>query len=851
MAGTDDKRQQVNSPAPQNANGNLVAQRRTEVDVWKHSQWLTATLASMGDGVICTDALGRVSFLNDVASSLTGWAPSEAIGRPLPEIFQIVDGRALEPIDSPALRALKQRAIVRLANPMILIARDGTRRPIDDCAAPMLSDAQELLGAVLVFRDVTERKQAFEIKARLAAIVESSEDAIVSKTLDGVILTWNAGAEHIFGYTASEAVGQSITIIIPPERYDEERYILAQIRQGQRIESFETIRVAKDGRRLHISLTISPIRDDEGRVIGTSKIARDITERTVAARREREQGRLMRLLPEAALTIHSSGSLDSVLRAIAEEARRILCAQRAVSSLPVDDDSAQGNHNVWAAPNDEHRLAPGLEALVEDLSAEVCRTNRPMRLAWAELAALPAVRQASAVGQCCNGLTSWLAAPFVSRTGKNLGLVQVSNKVDGDFSELDEAALVQLAHLASVAIENARLYGELREQDRRKDEFLALLAHELRNPLAPLRNGLQVMRLADRDPASMMLAREMMERQLNHMVRLVDDLLDVSRISRNKMELRRSRVLLADVVSGAVELARPVVEAAGHELIVTLPEQPIYLDADLTRLAQVFGNLLTNSAKYTERGGRIWLTANREGHQVSVGIRDTGIGIPDCALPHIFDMFSQVDRSIERSTGGLGIGLALVRGLVEMHGGTVEASSPGPGAGSTFIVRLPVLEDHVETPTLKPSDNGARAVGANRRILVVDDNRDSAISMTIMLRLLGNDVRSAHDGLEAFELAQSFHPQVILMDLGMPKLNGYDATRRIREQPWGHDTIIVALTGWGQEVNRARSKEVGCDGHLVKPVHLPDLEDLLNELAEREGKTISRNAEGLTSQGLP
>lgn len=373
----------------------------------------------------------------------------------------------------------------------------------------------------------------------------------------------------------------------------------------------------------------------------------------------------------------------------------------------------------------------------------------------------------------------------------------------------------------------------LREADRRKDDFIALLAHELRNPLAPLRNGLQVMRLAGGDAHVVAQARAMMDRQLGHMVRLIDDLLDISRISRNKMELRRSRVLLVDAVGSAVEATRPLIEAAGHQLTVSLPPEPVFLEADLTRLAQVFNNLLTNSAKYTERGGRIWLTAERQEDAVVVTVRDTGIGIPADALPHIFDMFSQVDRTIERSTGGLGIGLALVKGLVEMHGGIVTVESGGQDKGSTFTVRLPVLESRPELAVSAPNNDQA-ASGPKWRMLVVDDNRDSAASMAMMLKLLGNEVITAHDGIEAVQTADTFRPQVILMDVGMPQLNGLDATRRIREQPWGKDLHIVAVTGWGQGGDRDRSREAGCDGHLVKPVSLADLEELLAELAGGE-----------------
>ncbi len=282
------------------------------------------------------------------------------------------------------------------------------------------------------------------------------------------------------------------------------------------------------------------------------------------------------------------------------------------------------------------------------------------------------------------------------------------------------------------------------------------------------------------------------------------------------------------MVALAVETARPAFDAAGHDLTISIPPEPVFLDADLTRLAQVFSNLLTNSAKYTERGGHVWLTAERPDGQVVVMVRDTGIGIPAASLPTIFDMFSQVDRSVERATGGLGIGLALVRGLVEMHGGTITAASGGQGQGSTFTVTFPVPGER-EPLVAPPADNALRRPESGRRILVVDDNRDSAESMAMMLELLGHEVRTAHDGIEGVEEAERFRPAIVLMDVGMPRLNGLDATRRIREQPWGRDIRIFVLTGWGQEGDRERSRAAGCDGHLVKPVELSDLQKLLAE----------------------
>ncbi len=365
---------------------------------------------------------------------------------------------------------------------------------------------------------------------------------------------------------------------------------------------------------------------------------------------------------------------------------------------------------------------------------------------------------------------------------------------------------------------------ELRDQDRKKDDFIALLAHELRNPLAPIRNGLNVLRLAGADQEALRETREIMERQITHMVRLIDDLLDISRINRNKMDLRLTRVSLAEAVNTALETARPLIDAGGHNLSVSIPDRPVYLEGDLTRLAQVFSNLLTNSAKYTRYGGRIWLTAERRGAEVAVSVRDDGIGIPAAALENIFDMFSQVDRSVERATGGLGIGLALVKRLVEMHGGTVVAASGGEGRGSTFTVMLPVTTAPA-VPAPKADGNGRPAF--RRRILIVDDSRDGASTLARMLKLMGNDVRTANDGLEGIEAAGEFHPEVVLMDVGMPVLNGLDATRRIRAQNWGREMTIIALTGWGQEGDKERSREAGCDGHLVKPVNIDDLEKLL------------------------
>jgi signal transduction histidine kinase len=405
--------------------------------------------------------------------------------------------------------------------------------------------------------------------------------------------------------------------------------------------------------------------------------------------RERERGRLLQQVADAALTIHACGSLERVLQVIAEEARRIIGAHQSATSLTLGEDWSQAINTVSMSDKYERWRSYDAPTTGKGIYAEVCRTNRPMRLTQAELLAHPGWRDFSGEGDRHPPMRGWLAAPFIGRSGKNLGLIQLTDKHEGEFTESDEAILVQLAHIASVAIENARLYDALREQDRRKDEFLATLAHELRNPLAPIRTGLEILKVAGEGERGKKL-RDMMERQVGHMVRMVDDLLDVSRITRGKVELRKERVALGAVVESAVETSLPLIQAAGHSLSVELPPRPLLLDADPTRLAQVFANLLNNAAKYTPAGGRIRIAAARDGGRVVVRVEDSGVGIPADMLPKVFDMFIQVGRSIDRSQGGLGIGLTLVRQLVLMHGGTTDAASEGPGRGATFTVRLPL-----------------------------------------------------------------------------------------------------------------------------------------------------------------
>jgi signal transduction histidine kinase len=392
---------------------------------------------------------------------------------------------------------------------------------------------------------------------------------------------------------------------------------------------------------------------------------------------------------------------------------------------------------------------------------------------------------------------------------------------------IETARLAEMTRLRDMLQQRTQ---ELTEADRQKDAFLATLAHELRNPLAPIRNAVHILQLKSPPDPEVHWGLDVIDRQLRQMTRLIDDLLDLSRITRNLLDLRQERLDLAAVLQAAVETSRPLIKERGQEFVVTQPPEPIVLHADPIRLAQVISNLLNNAAKYTERGGHIWLTAERQGREAIMTVRDTGIGIPAEMLPRIFEMFMQGERSRDGAQGGLGVGLTLVKRIVELHGGTITAHSAGPGLGSAFIVRLPVISEPLPARPRASSEQASTAPAAARRILVVDDERISAASLGRLLRIKGHEIRTAHDGLEAMGVADEFRPDVVLLDIGLPKMNGYEVAQWLRQQLWGQGMVLIALTGWGQERDRHRSQAAGFDHHLVKPVDPAALVQLLASL---------------------
>ena len=747
---------------------------------------LSTTLASIGDAVIACDDNRRVTFLNREAERLTGWTSAEAEGKTVEEIFRIVNEESGEAVELPVARVLREGRAVGLANHTVLVARDGTRTPIADSAAPIRRPGQPAEGVVLTFRDVSEQRAADFAQARVAAIVQYSGDAILTKTLDGIIRSWNAGAERLFGYTAHETVGQSVTMLIPPDRLHEEPEILDRLHHGQAVERLETIRKTKDGRLLPVMLSVSPLRDREGRIVGASKVVHDLTAVVAAREALRRENELL------ATTLASIG--DGVI---------VTDARGRVTSINPQAEALTGWTNAEARGRD----------LVSVFTIVNEQTRQPV-----DNPVHHVLERGAIVGLANHTLLlardgtersiDDSAAPIRDADGTLVGVVLVFRDIT---SRRQAERLVQAA-------------------ERRKDEFLAILSHELRNPLAPIRMAIGLLQRVDVAHApSTVKVRELhsvIDRQSQQLTRLLDDLLDISRIASGKIGLKTSRIPLCLAVSDAVDAVRPYVESMKHSLEVNFEDHGIDVEGDLARLAQVFTNVLNNAAKYTVEGGRITLTVRREGPDAVIRVRDTGIGLTPAQLPRIFEMFAQVDPSLERGRGGLGVGLTLSRTLIELHHGRIEAHSEGLGRGSEFVVRLPALTpaaDKIAAPEPPASVPATRRL----RILIADDNVDAVTVLAGGLKLAGHVVHAAHDGVAALAAVDTFQPDLAIVDIGMPKLNGYEVARRLRER-FGKQLVLIALTGWGQDEDRRRALSAGFDHHLTKPMDLAELHRMIS-----------------------
>ncbi len=652
---------------------------------------------------------------------------------------------------------------------------------------------------LLAIEDVTESEATAnslrESEQRFRELFDLGPVAVFSCDRDGVLQNYNRCAAEMWRREPArddprERYCGSFGLYHPDGRrlLHEESPMVQVLRTGVPVRNVEVLIERPDGSRIPVVMSFAPLRNEQGDISGAITSFYDITDRKRAEDSLRESEQRMRFvmdsMPQKLFTATPSGGVDYFNPQWTE-----------FTGLPFEtirdwgwtqfihpDDVAE-NVRVW-----KHSIDTG----------EPFQFEHRFRRA--------------------DGEYRWHFSRALARRDAEGKLVMW---VGGNTDIHDQMQTAnQLRQYAA----------DLSEADRHKNEFLAMLAHELRNPLAPMVNAMRIIQIAGGDPQTLRTASEMMERQIGQMVRLVDDLLDVNRISRGTIELRKAPMELASAVAHAVEAVRPQCEALGHDMTVVVPPVPIYLFGDPARLAQVIGNLLSNACKFTEPGGRIELTVVREGEQAILRVRDSGIGIPADQVPRIFDMFVQVDASLAGSKGGIGMGLTLVKELVELHDGTVEVHSAGTGHGSEFVVRLPVLSD-VPMPEPEPEPIGKESTSLpRRRILVVDDNRDAADSLAALLKLAGHETETAYDGLDAVDRAETFRPELILLDIGLPKLGGYEVARRIREQPWGNGTVLVALTGWGHEDDRENSRTAGFRDHLVKPVKHDALMKLLAEL---------------------
>ncbi|MCE9554144.1 MAG: PAS domain S-box protein [Planctomycetes bacterium] len=1087
-------------------------------------------LASIGEGVIVTDAAAKVTFLNSVAEQLTGCDFAAAQGLSVETVVRVLDEVTREPVENPVLQALREGKTTNPAGHSVLLARDGKERGVEQIAAPIRDAHGEISGVILVFRDVSHTRRWNIERGRLAALLASSDDAIIGLSTRGAVVSWNLGAERLYGYTAEEIIGQRLApLIVPPDHAAENNDLMQRVARGERVDVLETVRTNKAGRRLDISKRISPILDSAGEIVGISTIDRDISQRRAAERRRnarlavtqivaqeqklevagprileavcralqwdggclwtpglsgnelhcrevwvepsldgesfREQSLRTALMPGVGLPgrvwqeahciwvadvalddnftrtataaqagLHGAfgcpimlgGSLQGVIefyhreilepdedllemmstmghqigqfleRARAQEALReseellrlrvneVIDAEERIRSvintamdaiITIDDRGImqtfnpaaerlfgrsaedvigchvrmlvpEGNRHEYAAyaarfletgevgSGREVRglrsdgttvpieLAAGefhlkgkryftgtlheiterkrIEATLRFLAdaskllsqlvdyretlervaelavpdfADWCavdmiapdgtlervavahihphqlarlkeyygrRPHRPettfgppqvVRTGKSEWAAIVTdeMLESAAVDEeslaFFRDLTprSFLCVPLTSQDQTLGSLTFVLSEPGRRYTSDDLAVAEDLARRAVIALENARLYQQIQEADRRKDEFLAMLAHELRNPLAPIRSGLDILSLQASAPKETL---EIMQRQVDHLVRLVDDLLDVSRFIRGKVDLRKSPVELSAIVTQAIDVMKSLAADESQSITVVIPSEPIWLDVDRVRIVQVLENLLHNAVKYSDRGAKIELHAKRAGTEAVIRVCDNGIGIDAELLPKVFDLFTQSTRTLDRAQGGLGIGLTLVRNLVEMHDGTVTARSEGLGKGSEFEVRLPLMAAAVQPQTPLPL---VQDEAGPWRVLIVDDNVGAARLLSTLVGKLGtHQVAVAHDGLTAVAQVTEFRPDIVLLDIGLPGMDGFDVARAIRGLGTGCDARLIAVTGYGQEEDRRRSLEAGFDDHVVKPVSVNTLSQILS-----------------------
>jgi len=818
----------------------IAERRKREQDTAR----LAAIVESSDDAIVTKDLDGTVTSWNSAAERLYGYTAQEAVGQ---NIGLIIPRDRIEE-ENQVLQRVGQGLSVEPFD-TIRVRKDGVSIDTSLTVWPIKDPAGTITGVSQITRDISGRQQADERRRRLAAIVEASDDAILSKDLNGVIKSWNQGAERMFGYTAAEAVGQSIRIIIPKDREDEETAVLDRIKRGGKIEYFETMRCRKDGTTLPVSLSVSPMRNEAGTVIGASKIARDITDRKRAEEKADQERHRLAFLAQMAEALPRYLDYRKTLTAIATLAVPAIADWCAVDV--VRDDGEIERLAVVNVDPARTETARAIALRYEDPTLpysirQVIRTATPVMIAeitdeMISAAAHGDQQRIEALRSL--GLISYLCVPLMV-SGRAFGALALATAESGRRYSNDDLRFAEdLAWRIGIAMENARSYEELQRANRLKDEFLATLSHELRTPLNAILGYSRMIRAGMLSGGNLAGAVATIERNSTSLNQMVEDVLDVSRIVAGKMRLSVQSIELPLVLHEAVNTIKPAAEAKHIRIHTVIDSQVGPISGDPDRLRQIIWNLLSNAVKFTPKEGQIQVRLERINSSVEIIVSDSGIGIPSDFLEHIFERFRQADSSTTREHAGLGLGLSIVRNLTELHGGSVYASSGGPGTGATFRVRLPLMIVHpepLEEKRVHPQHDPKPLVErlpdlSGTHVLAVDDEPDALRLLADILRAAGARVTMARSGAAALDKIADAHPDVLVADLGMPLMDGFELIRRLRESEDEavRDVPAAALTAYARSEDRAKTLQGGFEMHLAKPVDPVELASAVKALARR------------------
>ena len=823
---------------------------------YRSEQYLTI-LNDAPIGVYLVDADFRIREVNPPALPMFGEIPGGVIGRDFDEVMhRIREPKRADEVVRIFRQTLDTGTPYVTPEPVELAVR-GKASKYYEWRLNRITLPDGRFGLVCYFRDITEQRNAAAARAHLAAIIDSADDAIIAKDLDGIIQSSNAAAERLFGYTSDELVGRPVRILIPPERQSEEDEILARLRRGERIEHFETIRTRKDGSPVNISLTISPVRDDSGKIIGASKIARDVTEIKHA---EAERIRLLQENAAVTETLNNVGAIvasdldrSRVVQAVTDAATELTTAEFGAFFYNVVDDAGESYtlYTISGVPRDAFSrfpmprntevFEPTFKGTGIVRSADI--TKDPRYGHNAPYHGMPPGHLP---------VRSYLAVPVKGRAGDVIGGLFFGHSSVDRFNEQHERLAVGIASWASVALENARMYMNVQEASRLKDEFLASLSHELRTPLNAILGYARMLRTGIIAPNKKDKAIDTIERNATSLTQIVEDVLDISRIVSGKIRLNVQSVDFPDIVRSAIDAVAPAADAKGVRLECVLDPQASPISGDPERLQQVLWNLLSNAVKFTNRGGRVQVRLERVHSHVEVNVSDTGIGISPEFLPHVFERFRQADAGIARERGGLGLGLSIARQLIEMHGGTIDASSGGPGQGATFRVRMPLMILHPAADQF-PRVHPRAATAASKapvgdlggvHVLAVDDEPDALSLVTEVLEAVGARVTTAGSAQAALDNLDREVPDVIVADLGMPTQDGFAFIDRVRRHsnPLVREVPAAALTAYARSEDRVKALRAGFQIHLAKPIDPGELVTTIEALARRFAEKRSDEA---------